>query len=83
MNVSGTTVSVYSVCASLMMVCPRGAASIVRRAREGIENMKGVEVERVKLTDYLSMSPCMSCWNCARNEEHMCTLDDSMGARHE
>jgi multimeric flavodoxin WrbA len=42
-------------------------------------SVKGVEVERVKLTDYLPMSPCMSCWNCARNDEHRCTLDDSMG----
>jgi multimeric flavodoxin WrbA len=41
--------------------------------------VEGVEVEMVKITDYLPISPCMSCWNCARNDEHRCTLDDSMG----
>ena len=37
----------------------------------------GVEVSQI--TKYLPISPCISCWNCLRNEEHRCTINDSMG----
>lgn len=54
-------------------------AALLDSVIEGIGSVEGVGVEKVKLTDYFPMSPCMSCWNCARNDEHRCTLDDSMG----
>lgn len=54
-------------------------AALLDSVIEGIRSVEGVEVDRVKLTDYQPMSPCLSCWNCARNDEHRCTLDDSMG----
>jgi len=56
-------------------------AALLDSVVDGIRSVKGVGVEVVKITDYLPISPCMSCWNCARNDEHMCTLDDSMGRR--
>ena len=54
-------------------------AALLDSVIEGIKTAERVEVEMVKITDYLPISPCMSCWNCARNDEHRCTLNDSMG----
>lgn len=54
-------------------------AALLDSVIEGIRSVEGVEVDLVNIFDYLPMSPCMSCWNCARNDEHRCTLDDSMG----
>ena len=54
-------------------------AALLDSVIDGIRTVEGVEVEVVKITNYLPISPCMSCWNCARNDEHRCTLDDSMG----
>ncbi|MBT3285004.1 flavodoxin family protein [Candidatus Bathyarchaeota archaeon] len=54
-------------------------ATLLDRVIEGIKSIKGVDVEFVNIFDYLPISPCISCWNCARNDDHRCTLDDSMG----
>ena len=54
-------------------------AALLDRVIEGIRSVEGVEVDLVNIFNYLPLSPCISCWNCARNEEHRCTLDDSMG----
>ena len=54
-------------------------AALLDSVIDGIRTVEGAEGEVVKITDYLPISPCMSCWNCARNDEHRCTLDDSMG----
>lgn len=54
-------------------------AALLDSVIEGIRSVEGVEVDLVNIFDYLPMSPCMSCWNCARNDEQRCTLDDSMG----
>lgn len=54
-------------------------AALLDSVMEGIMTVGGVTVDMVKITDYLPLSPCMSCWNCARSDEHRCTLDDSMG----
>lgn len=54
-------------------------AALLGSVVEGIESVEGVDVDLVNIFDYLPFSPCISCWNCARNEEHRCTLDDSMG----
>ena len=54
-------------------------AALLDSVVDGIRSVEEVKVDSVKITDYLPISPCMSCWNCARNDEHRCTLDDSMG----
>ncbi len=54
-------------------------AALLDSVVDGIRTVEGVEVDVAKISDHLPISPCMSCWNCARNDEHRCTLDDSMG----
>lgn len=39
-----------------------------------------VNVETVYLHDY-KFGPCISCFNCIRDPEHKCTLDDDFGKR--
>jgi hypothetical protein len=41
-------------------------ATLLDSVIDGVKTVEGVEVEMVKITDYLPISPCMSCWNCAR-----------------
>ena len=45
----------------------------------GIKSVNDVEFEVVQLSKHLPINPCMSCWNCFRNDEHRCIQNDSMG----
>jgi len=54
-------------------------AALIDSVVEGIKNVGDVGFEVAQITKYLPISPCISCWNCIRNEEHRCTLNDSMG----
>lgn len=47
---------------------------------DGIKTVKNVDYEVVHIHKHLPISPCISCWNCL-NDEHRCTLNDSMGKR--
>ncbi len=59
---------------------PNGfTAALMGSVIEGIKSVEGVDYEEVHLYNYHPISPCTSCWSCIRNEEHRCTLDDSMG----
>ena len=44
--------------------------------------VSGVDAERVHLLDY-RFGPCRSCYECIRNAEHRCILQDDMGAMGE
>lgn len=55
-------------------------ANLLAAAMEGMKRVEGVEVKYVALHDY-KFGPCNSCFNCIRNEDHMCTLDDDMGRK--
>ena len=65
-----------------VLVSPRPngyTAALLDNVIKGIHSVGDVEYEAVQLYKYLPISPCTSCWNCLRNEEHRCTLNDSMG----
>ncbi|MDP6775779.1 MAG: flavodoxin family protein [Candidatus Latescibacteria bacterium] len=53
-------------------------ASLLRAAMAGAETVPGVEVEFVHLHQY-KFGPCTSCFNCIRDSERGCTVDDDMG----
>lgn len=57
-------------------------ANLLAAAMEGINSVEGVQARYVSLHDY-EFGPCNSCFNCIRNEDHACTLDDDMGRRGE
>jgi len=54
-------------------------AGLLRAAMGGAKRVDGVEVELVHLHDY-TFGPCKSCFNCIRNDPHVCTQTDAMGA---
>ena len=58
-------------------------AALLDSVIEGIKSVRNVDYEVAQISNYFPLSPCTSCWNCLRNEEHRCTLDDSMGKKGE
>lgn len=56
-------------------------SGLLEKAIEGIEN-KNVEVDFVWLPKF-NIKPCISCFNCIRDDNHECTLNDDMGKKGE
>ena len=57
-------------------------ASLLEKTAEGARGVEGVEVEWVHVHKH-RFGPCTSCFNCIRDEEHGCTLNDAMGRNGE
>ena len=58
-------------------------AKLLDSVIDGIKTVKNVDHEVVQIHKHLPISPCKSCWNCLRNDEHRCILNDSMGKKGE
>jgi len=54
-------------------------SGLLKRAIEGIKSQK-VDVDYIWLTRY-NIKPCIACFNCIRNDEHLCTQNDDMGKK--
>lgn len=56
-------------------------SGLLKKAIEGIES-QNVDVDYVWLTQY-NIKPCIACFNCIRNDEHLCIQNDDMGKKGE
>lgn len=57
-------------------------ARLLEAAKEGIQEVDGVQAEAVHLPRY-EFSPCNSCFACIRRPEDACILEDDMGREGE
>jgi len=57
-------------------------ATLLNEMIAGAESIGGVETEIVHLAQY-KFGPCISCFNCIRRPDHVCTLDDDLGREGE
>jgi len=53
-------------------------ASVLQAAVKGAQTIEGVDVEWVHLHKF-KFGPCISCFQCIRNDPHECVLKDAMG----
>jgi len=56
-------------------------SGLLEKAIEGIEN-KNVNVDFVWLPKF-NIKPCIACFNCIRDDKHVCTINDDMGKKGE
>ena len=54
-------------------------SKLLDQAIAGIES-QDVDIDYVWLPKY-NIKPCVACFNCIRNADHMCTLKDDMGKK--
>lgn len=57
-------------------------SSLLDAATRGAQSVDGVVVDFVHV-NRLELSPCRSCFDCIRSEDHGCILQDAMGAEGE
>ena len=57
-------------------------ATLMIHATEGMREIPDIEVEVVYLHDY-ALAPCRSCFECIRDPQNFCILEDEMGKRGE
>ncbi|MFQ6115170.1 MAG: flavodoxin family protein [bacterium] len=55
-------------------------ATLLREAIKGVKSIEDVQVEAINLHDF-SFGSCNSCFNCIRDSEHRCTLNDDFGRK--
>jgi multimeric flavodoxin WrbA len=53
-------------------------AGLLDAALGAATEVAGVEVERIAIQDY-AFSPCRSCFECIRRDDHACVMPDDMG----
>ena len=56
-------------------------SGLLDKAIEGMES-QNVDVDYVWLTRY-TIKPCIACFNCIRDDKHLCTQNDDMGKKGE
>lgn len=57
-------------------------ATLLKTMLEAVKTVDGVEVEMIYPVDY-NFGSCISCFNCIRDPEHTCSLDDDFGRNGE
>lgn len=57
-------------------------ATLLRTMLEAAKTVEGLEVEMIYPMDY-KFGPCTSCFECIRDPEHRCTLNDDFGRKGE
>lgn len=55
-------------------------AGVLEQAIEGANQVEGVEIDYAYAHKY-KFGPCTSCFNCVRNPDTYCTLNDDMGQK--
>lgn len=53
-------------------------SALLSEVLAGAEEVEGVEVEVIYAVDY-RFRPCVSCFDCIRDPQHTCSLDDDFG----
>ena len=57
-------------------------ATLLKNMLEAVETVDDVEVEMIYPMSY-KFGPCISCFDCIRNPEHTCPLNDDFGRKGE
>jgi len=57
-------------------------ATLLAEMLSGAASVEGVETQTIYVSNH-QFSPCISCFDCIRNPDHTCVLDDAFGRRGE